>query len=378
MRTLGVVGVALSVVAMATAAASAPAQPKLSHDERVTALQRYLEKQPDVGATIEERRGAMFMAGFVDLDGDGVDEALVYGGEGGWCGTGGCGIGIFVQQGRGYRLKSSTSIGHLPVGVLSSRHHGWRDITSFQAGGGIRPGYMAVLPFNGSRYPLNPTVPPARPLRGHPPTEVVIADNDYSYPVFGTYERRSLSEWGLEAAFPKGAQVCDNTSGTHIHGWGLALSGACGNMPRNVSVIADYNATFLRSAREASSCDVRRDPSVEVTEGYGWTLPRHRSFNCKKVARDGMIELIVATQYGRWRRGPTDGPEFNTPYINLSVSLTTDAAHFDEDADTFRAVLGSIHLRDQSVGADRRRPAARRPQGRALARSPAAAQAGRP
>jgi hypothetical protein len=53
----------------------------------------------------------------------------------------------------------------LPVEVLKTRHHGWRDISVLVAGGGIRPGYRARLAFDGTRYPSNPSVSPARPLR---------------------------------------------------------------------------------------------------------------------------------------------------------------------------------------------------------------------
>ena len=124
---------------------------------------------------------AKFGVGFVDLNGDGVDEAIVYGPEAaapGWCGTGGCGIGVYVCTGSSYRLKSSTSIGWPPVGVLRTAHYGWRDITIVAAGGGIVPGYRAMLTFNGSRYPFNPTTPPAGPLKGTPSEMVVIQGLD--------------------------------------------------------------------------------------------------------------------------------------------------------------------------------------------------------
>ncbi len=122
----------------------------------------------------DDRQRAKFAVAFVDLDGDGVDEAIVYGPNDGHCGTGGCGIGILVRHGARYRLKCSTTIGWPPVGVLRTKHYGWRDITVLAAGGGIRPGYRSVLSFNGSWYPLNPTVPPAKPISGHPVEDVLI------------------------------------------------------------------------------------------------------------------------------------------------------------------------------------------------------------
>jgi len=136
-------------------------------DHRIAALRAVLEKTSNYESD-QTRSDAQFAVAFVDLNGDGVDEAVVYGpqssGPDGWCGTGGCGIGIFVRQGRSYRLKSSTSIGWPPVGVLKTSHYGWRDLTVFDAGGGEPHPHSVVLQFNGSRYPYNPTVPPAFPL----------------------------------------------------------------------------------------------------------------------------------------------------------------------------------------------------------------------
>ena len=42
-------------------------------------------------------------------------------------------------------------------------------------GGGIQPGYEAELRFDGKTYPANPSVPPARPLKGKPEGEMLIA-----------------------------------------------------------------------------------------------------------------------------------------------------------------------------------------------------------
>jgi hypothetical protein len=37
---------------------------------------------------------------------------------------------------------------------LVSRHHGWRDLAAWQAGGGIKRPYEGQLRFNGKRYEL--------------------------------------------------------------------------------------------------------------------------------------------------------------------------------------------------------------------------------
>jgi hypothetical protein len=146
-------------------------------DHRIAALRAVLQKASNYESD-QTRSDAQFAVAFVDLNGDGVDEAIVYGpqssGSDGWCGTGGCGIGIFVRHGRMYRLKSSTSLGWPPVGVLKSSHYGWRDLTVFDAGGGEPHPHSVVLQFNGSRYPYNPSVPPAFPLKDGGHQEVLI------------------------------------------------------------------------------------------------------------------------------------------------------------------------------------------------------------
>jgi hypothetical protein len=49
--------------------------------------------------------------------------------------------------------------------VSPHRRNGWNDLIVFVSGGGIQPGYYAVLPFDGKKYPENPTIEPAMPLR---------------------------------------------------------------------------------------------------------------------------------------------------------------------------------------------------------------------
>jgi hypothetical protein len=58
--------------------------------------------------------------------------------------------------------------------VLKSSTNGWRDLAVRVRGGGVLPGYLALLPFDGATYAGNPTVPPARPLPIEAAYEVVI------------------------------------------------------------------------------------------------------------------------------------------------------------------------------------------------------------
>ncbi len=113
---------------------------------------------------------------FVDLDGHGP-EVIVYIEGRDWCGSGGCNTLVLAPQGPSYRVVSSITITRPPIRVLAARSHGWHNIAVWVAGGGIRPGYEAELPFNGKTYALNPSVAPARRLAPKAPGQVVLPAN---------------------------------------------------------------------------------------------------------------------------------------------------------------------------------------------------------
>jgi hypothetical protein len=107
-----------------------------------------------------------------DLNGDGRPEIFVYATSD--CGSGGCDLTILSPRARGYRVVMRSSVTQLPVRLLATSSHGWRDVGVTIGGGGIRQAYMARLRFDGRRYPENPTVPPAQPMK-HPSGRVLIA-----------------------------------------------------------------------------------------------------------------------------------------------------------------------------------------------------------
>jgi len=69
------------------------------------------------------------------------------------CGTGGCDTFVFVQEESGLRLVSRTSVTRPPIVVASTTTQGWRDVVVRVSGGGIIPGYDALLRFDGRTYP---------------------------------------------------------------------------------------------------------------------------------------------------------------------------------------------------------------------------------
>jgi hypothetical protein len=107
-----------------------------------------------------------YSSAFVDLRDDGVREVIAYLSGRMWCGSGGCPLFILDPAGQSYRLIARTTITRLPIRVLSTKSNGWHDISVLVAGGGIQPGYEAVLSFDGKAYPNNPSTLPARRLEG--------------------------------------------------------------------------------------------------------------------------------------------------------------------------------------------------------------------
>ena len=112
---------------------------------------------------------------FVDLNGDKTQEAVVYVTGGGWCGSGGCLTLILRSVGSSYRVVGNVPITRPPIRVLQTTKNGWCDLSVWVRGGGVLPGYEAILPFNGTKYPSNPSMAPARRMRGALAGEVLIA-----------------------------------------------------------------------------------------------------------------------------------------------------------------------------------------------------------
>lgn len=131
--------------ALASAATSpAPADPE--EDIRSFLLGEY----PDAG-TIR------YALAWKDLNGDGLDEAIVYLTGQYFCGSGGCSLLVLSKDGEGWRTVGDVSTTRTPVSVLASSSNGWRDLAVAVAGGGGPAGTMA-LKFDGKAYPGNASI----------------------------------------------------------------------------------------------------------------------------------------------------------------------------------------------------------------------------
>jgi hypothetical protein len=118
-------------------------------------LRTYLGAQAD--------RTARYSAGLIDLNGDGTPEVMVHITGQSLCGTGGC---LTLVLSSSYQVIGRITISRPPILVFRRKSKGWRDIGVWVEGGGIEPGHFSELSFDGKSYPNNPSVLPARPLKG--------------------------------------------------------------------------------------------------------------------------------------------------------------------------------------------------------------------
>jgi hypothetical protein len=130
-------------------------------------------------ATQADDRSTRFST--ADLPGTGLK--LVYLSGRSWCGSGGCTLLVLQRGGPGFKQVSEISISRPPIVMFGARHNGLPDIGVWVQGGGIHPGYHAVLPFDGKHYAENPTVAPAHKARGGG-GRVLISETTPSRPLF--------------------------------------------------------------------------------------------------------------------------------------------------------------------------------------------------
>jgi putative lipoprotein len=114
--------------------------------------------------------GDRFYADYVDLNGDGAQDAVVILDTPNWCGTGGCTLLVLQgQPDKTFRLVSKSTLVRPPVTVSNSKTNGWRDLSLKVSGGGM-PSKTVALKFDGKKYPPNPSVLPAlaanAPIKG--------------------------------------------------------------------------------------------------------------------------------------------------------------------------------------------------------------------
>jgi hypothetical protein len=106
----------------------------------------------------------------VDLDGDGVDDAIVLLADPRFCGSGGCDMLIFHgRKDGGFARVSHSTITTQPVRVSPETHDGWRSLIVFARHVGD-----VVLRFDRGRYPGNPSQQPVATRAQVAAAQVVI------------------------------------------------------------------------------------------------------------------------------------------------------------------------------------------------------------
>jgi uncharacterized protein YecT (DUF1311 family) len=93
-----------------------------------------------------------FFHAYKDLDGDGIDDAIVLMKNPGSCGSGGCNMLVFRGTKAGFTFVSSSTITNVPIRVSSEKSAGWNTLIVYAKGVGD-----VLMRFDGKRYPLNPS-----------------------------------------------------------------------------------------------------------------------------------------------------------------------------------------------------------------------------
>ena len=117
---------------------------------------------PSLAAAVQayaEKKGLhqlpLFQHALVDLDGDGHADAIVLLQGSNWCGSGGCNMLVFHSTEDGFTFVSGSTITSKPIRVSADKTADWKTLIVYSKGRGD-----VLMCFNGTRYPLNPSVQP--------------------------------------------------------------------------------------------------------------------------------------------------------------------------------------------------------------------------
>jgi hypothetical protein len=113
----------------------------------------------------------------VDLNDDGIEDAVVLITNADYCGSGGCTFLVFTGVAEGYKLVSSSTITRAPVFFLKEKHNGWHTLSVFLAGGSVKKGQV-LMRFNGKKYPGNPSLQPRAKKSDLEGAQVLITDTN--------------------------------------------------------------------------------------------------------------------------------------------------------------------------------------------------------
>ena len=107
---------------------------------------------------------------FDDLNQDGQDEAIVLLKGQDWCGSGGCTMLIFQgKSNHQFDFLSKTTLVDTPVYSTTYLHNGWKQVLVYSRKHG-----QVMLKFDGTQYPLNPSLLPVATAKLAPNTAKLL------------------------------------------------------------------------------------------------------------------------------------------------------------------------------------------------------------
>lgn len=94
-----------------------------------------------------------FRQALTDLNADGQVDAIVLLLGSNWCGSGGCNMLVFRGTNDGFTFVSASTITNEPIRVSPENTQGWKTLIVHSKGKGD-----VLMQFNGTHYPLNPSL----------------------------------------------------------------------------------------------------------------------------------------------------------------------------------------------------------------------------
>jgi len=118
-------------------------------------LSACMTQQPDESIALDEYFGGHlpnYQSFFHDLNNDDKDDLIVYLTDRDYCGSAGCTMLVFVNDGESFNFISRSTIVNPPIKVAKTTNEGWNTLVVSARGRG-----MVALDYTGEKYPLNPS-----------------------------------------------------------------------------------------------------------------------------------------------------------------------------------------------------------------------------
>jgi hypothetical protein len=147
------------------------------------ALKAFIRNYLNLGPGVPQETMRITVVSVKTEDEAGEEEVVYISGQG-WCGVTGGGNMLIVEPFQSsFKVLGNERGVQLPIRLLPSKEYGHPDIGVQVSGGGIEVPYEAILSFNGTNYPENSALPPARPVKGIEGKRI-ITTTEHSVPLY--------------------------------------------------------------------------------------------------------------------------------------------------------------------------------------------------